>query len=56
MCCCVLWWLIRPAFALNCLLQTEQDSSGNNNSDDDPLALDLRSLHVCSALQMLFAS
>ena len=51
---CVLWWLIRPVFAPNCLLQTDQVYSGV--CDDDPLVLALHSMRVCSASQTLFCS
>ena len=32
-------WLIRPIFALKCMLQLEQVNSENDDSDDDPLTL-----------------
>ena len=48
-----LWWVTRPILALNCLLQTEQVNFEDDDSDYDPLALALRSLHFCSALQTL---
>ena len=52
---CVLWWLIRPIVALNCLLQIEHVGSEDGGSDDDPLALALHSLRFRSALQTLLA-
>ena len=50
---CVLWWLIRPSFTLNCLLQIEHINSENDDTDVDPLALALRFLHFRSASQTL---
>ena len=49
------WWLIRPFFPLNYLLQIKQVNSENDDSDDNPLALALLSLCFLSASQTLFA-
>ena len=51
-CWCDLCWLVRPMFALNCLLQIEQVSSENDDSDDDLFALALRSFRFRSASQI----
>ena len=56
MCWCVLWWLIKPDFARNRLLQIEQVNFENADSEDDPFALALRSLRFRSASQTRFAS
>ena len=48
---CVLWWLIKPILALNCLLQTEVVSSENDASYDDPLALSSRALNILAWLR-----
>ena len=53
---CVLWWLIKPICALNCLLQIEQVNSENDDSDDERLTLALRSLcfRFCFADSLCF--
>ena len=53
---CVLKWLMRPIFALNCLLQIEQERSEEETSVGDALALAFRCACFCSALLILFAS
>lgn len=53
---CVLWWLVRPKNAVNCLLQIEQDSSEASTSVTGVLALALRSLRLSLSAQILFVS
>ena len=47
---------MRPSFALNCLLQIEQERSEEESFVGDALALAFRCTRFCSASLILFAS